>query len=248
MREVRAGEVLASGLRRAVDPRVIGISMLTAIAGLALSHVLHLWMPRDSPDALVRLVVVQVRTLFTLVPNAVGSAAALCVVIAREHEVAPTFRLALTRFPFVYVAQLFGSFAVGFGLACFIVPAFYIGVVTSLITPVALEEGVGPLAAWGRCRELIEGRGDAVTAVVLAAWTIMGLLIIACLLPLALPRGFREMVRAIDDLTDPLVAVALVLARFGYGAIWAGVSGVLYVRLRERELPSEAEKIARVFA
>lgn len=252
---------LRDGLRRAIDPLVVVSSLAATIAAALATLALHqigLVVTAGPTHAISNFGVALATSALTLAPTSIGHAFASYAILRREDGLEASFatvwRGSAARWMAVYGGQVLTSLALGVGAAACFFPALYVAVVLSVITPVIVAESEGPVGGVSRCRALMAGRVGSVAAVVLATVLLMGLIVVLAELPLTLPAigvgGVREAIgvlRTIATSDAPGVLGILVVTRTIYGALWSGVSTVLYLRLRAREMASVGETMARVF-
>jgi hypothetical protein len=257
---IDVGEVMRTGLRRAPSVGVLVPMALGAAGNVVVAQALHAvgFVGHEGRGHAAENIAIAEVTLFAgLLPIAFGHAwASRSILLAEEpatRREAPTIGLALR----LYLGDVVLNLAIALGLAACVVPAFVVAVWLSVLLPAMVAEGLGPRRGVARSRELVRGRGAQVLAVLAMAYVVMLFAIVVCELPILLPlvararvgdlRAFLATVRTFSTTDDPGILLAQFIARTVYGAIWMGVTNVLYLRLRRRERVSDQESLARVF-
>jgi hypothetical protein len=165
--------------------------------------------------------------------------------MGRRPDWRASLRFALPRLLALLAVGLLTGLLVVVGLAALLVGAIYAGVALAVAAPALLGEGLGPVRALRRSRQLVAGR----------FWPVLGLLavtfVLTALVGLLVGGGFV----LLADLADSdaaaavLVAAGEALAALVPAPFAAAVAVVLYVDLRVREgddLRGLAERVGAV--
>jgi hypothetical protein len=127
----------------------------------------------------------------------------------------------------VAAASILAGLAIAIGLALLIVPGLFLITIWAVIVPVIVIERSGPLAAFGRSRELVRGRGWHVFGTLVLVYLIMLVVnIVLGIIFRALPHVLGSGLSAIisGTLISPFIAlvVTLIYYRLSGSAVPAG--------------------------
>lgn len=144
-----------------------------------------------------------------------------------------SLRYALGRFPAVVAVSVLSTIFIGLGIIACIIPGIYLWGAFFVAIPVLLVEGVGPMRALGRSRELVKGRwwgtiGVAVIGYLLV--TIVGGVLTGLLVGVALASPDQNTVAGFA-----LNTVATTLSSMITTPAVAAFATVLYIDLRVRK-------------
>ncbi len=139
----------------------------------------------------------------------------------RDHSIADLIRSVEPVFwPLVAVSILFGI-ALGIGFILLIVPGLILMVIWSVVAPVTVLERPGPLAAFGRSRELVRGNG----------WNVFGVIVLVFLTVAVVSVAAALLAASLGSLAGALVQWAVNSA---LAPITALSASVLYFELLRR--------------
>lgn len=249
---------LRASLVRSVDPVLLALSLVGAGGGMLVTLAIHAagLTPSLSPGhGISNYGITLLTSACTLVVSSLAHAAMVLRVASREQRTPLSFGAALaagfSRLHLVYGAQVVVSFATGVGIALCFLPGLYVALLLAVATAVVAIERVGPIEAVSRCQALVSGRLGAIALVVLPIWLVIAIVLVACVAVAGAlapsPGGLMPLLREMGALDQPVMIGAMLVSRTVYGAIWAATITVLYLRLREREMPTQGERIAEVF-
>ena len=150
-----------------------------------------------------------------------------------DMSIGETVRAATPYIGAVALASILAGIAIVIGLALVIVPGLYLITIWAVIVPVIVIERSGALAAFGRSRQLVRGRGWHVFATLVLVYVILlvvdivlGLIFSA--LPHVLGSGLSQVISG--TLISPFLAlvVTLVYYRLSASAPGSPVAGETY--------------------
>ena len=150
-----------------------------------------------------------------------------------DMSIGETVRAATPYLGAVALASILAGIAIVIGLALVIVPGLYLITIWAVIVPVIVIERSGALAAFGRSRQLVRGRGWHVFATLVLVYVILlvvdivlGLIFSA--LPHVLGSGLSQVISG--TLISPFLAlvVTLVYYRLSASAPGTPVAGETY--------------------
>ena len=150
-----------------------------------------------------------------------------------DMSIGETVRAATPYIGAVALASILAGIAIVIGLALVIVPGLYLITIWAVIVPVIVIERSGALAAFGRSRQLVRGRGWHVFATLVLVYVILlvvdivlGLIFSA--LPHVLGSGLSQVISG--TLISPFLAlvVTLVYYRLSASAPGTPVAGETY--------------------
>ena len=150
-----------------------------------------------------------------------------------DMSIGETVRAATPYIGAVALASILAGIAIVIGLALVIVPGLYLITIWAVIVPVIVIERSGALAAFGRSRQLVRGRGWHVFATLVLVYVILlvvdivlGLIFSA--LPHVLGSGLSQVISG--TLISPFLAlvVTLVYYRLSANAPGTPVAGETY--------------------
>ena len=150
-----------------------------------------------------------------------------------DMSIGETVRAATPYLGAVALASILAGIAIVIGLALVIVPGLYLITIWAVIVPVIVIERSGALAAFGRSRQLVRGRGWHVFATLVLVYVILlvvdivlGLIFSA--LPHVLGSGLSQVISG--TLISPFLAlvVTLVYYRLSASAPGSPVAGETY--------------------
>ncbi len=145
----------------------------------------------------------------------------------------PSLRYALRRLPAVVAVSILATLFVGLGLIACIVPGIYLWGAFYVAIPVVLVEGVGPIRALGRSRQLVQGRWWGTIGVALVG-TILVSVVTAVLTALFLGLAFANPAK--NTVTGFVVStLSTTLASTVTTPAVAAFATVLYIDLRVRK-------------
>ena len=148
-------------------------------------------------------------------------------------SISETVRAATPYLGAVALASILAGIAIVIGLALVIVPGLYLITIWAVIVPVIVIERSGAIAAFGRSRELVRGRGWHVFATLVLVYVILlvvdiVLSLIFSALPHVLSSGLSQVIAG--TLISPFLAlvVTLVYYRLSGSAPGTPVPGETY--------------------
>jgi len=134
-----------------------------------------------------------------------------------DMSIGETVRAATPYIGAVALASILAGIAIVIGLALVIVPGLYLITIWAVIVPVIVIERSGALAAFGRSRQLVRGRGWHVFAtlvlvyvILLVADIVLGLIFSA--LPHVLGSGLSQVISG--TLISPFIALVVTLVYY----------------------------------
>jgi hypothetical protein len=161
------GDILDRGLKlllaRLPTFYLINLIVLSPVLLVQLAlPTLFLQSAEPSPDAALGILGGSlVALILVVVLAAVGSAAVLYVIsqefVDNRVTVGSALAFALRRFASLFVVSFVYGLVVGFGVMCCVVPGFLFGVWYAFAPQVVVVEGLGPLVAFERSKELTAG-------------------------------------------------------------------------------------------
>lgn len=150
-----------------------------------------------------------------------------------DMSISETVRAATPYLGAVALASILAGIAIVIGLALVIVPGLYLITIWAVIVPVIVIERSGAIAAFGRSRELVRGRGWHVFATLVLVYVILlvvdiVLSLIFSALPHVLSSGLSQVIAG--TLISPFLAlvVTLVYYRLSGSAPGTPVPGETY--------------------
>jgi hypothetical protein len=159
-----------------------------------------------------------------------------------DMSIGETVRAATPYIGAVALASILAAIAIVIGLALVIVPGLYLITIWAVIVPVIVIERSGALAAFGRSRQLVRGRGWHVFATLVLVYVILlvvdlvlGLIFSA--LPHVLGSGLSQVISG--TLISPFLAlvVTLVYYRLSASAPGTPVAGETYAGSQQQPPP-----------
>ena len=159
-----------------------------------------------------------------------------------DMSIGETVRAATPYIGAVALASILAGIAIVIGLALVIVPGLYLITIWAVIVPVIVIERSGALAAFGRSRQLVRGRGWHVFATLVLVYVILlvvdlvlGLIFSA--LPHVLGSGLSQVISG--TLISPFLAlvVTLVYYRLSASAPGTPVAGETYAGYQQQPPP-----------
>ena len=150
-----------------------------------------------------------------------------------DMSIGDTVRAATPYIGAVALASILAGIAIVIGLALVIVPGLYLITIWAVIVPVIVIERSGALAAFGRSRQLVRGRGWHVFATLVLVYVILLIVdivlgLIFSALPHVLGSGLSQVISG--TLISPFLAlvVTLVYYRLSASAPGTPVAGEAY--------------------
>ena len=134
-----------------------------------------------------------------------------------DMSISETVRAATPYLGAVALASIMAGIAIVIGLALVIVPGLYLITIWAVIVPVIVIERSGAIAAFGRSRELVRGRGWHVFATLVLVYVILlvvdiVLSLIFSALPHVLSSGLSQVIAG--TLISPFLALVVTLVYY----------------------------------
>ena len=159
-----------------------------------------------------------------------------------DMSIGETVRAATPYIGAVALASILAGIAIVIGLALVIVPGLYLITIWAVLVPVIVIERSGALAAFGRSRQLVRGRGWHVFATLVLVYVILlvvdivlGLIFSA--LPHVLGSGLSQVISG--TLISPFLALVVTLV---YYRLSASAPGTPVSRRDLRRVPAAAAR------
>jgi hypothetical protein len=134
-----------------------------------------------------------------------------------DMSIGDTVRAATPFLATVAVASILAGIAIAIGIALIIVPGLFLITIWAVIVPVIVLEGTGVMAAFGRSRQLVRGRGWHVFGTLVLTWIVLlvvnivlGLIFTA--LPHVLSNGLASIISG--TLVAPFIALVVTLVYY----------------------------------
>jgi hypothetical protein len=139
-----------------------------------------------------------------------------------DLSIRETLESALPRINVLSATGLLAAFAIGLGLAFFVVPGLILLTIWSLVVPAIMFENAGVFRAFGRSQELVRGNGWNVFTVILMTFALLlGAGLVARFVLSAIDQGWVASLIAdivVNSLVAPFVAVTWTLMYYALRA------------------------------